>query len=83
MVSRYARPTIYYRRIDGYIQGVPYDDTPDIIDTPVERVSAMGGDLTPLRFANVDAELLGIDLDFGAALTERLRLNGVATVLSV
>ena len=75
----YVRPTIYYRRIDGYIQGVPYDDTPDIIDTPVERVSAMGGDLTPLRFANVDAELLGIDLDFGAALTERLRLNGVAT----
>lgn len=75
----YARPTIYYRRIDGYIQGVPYDDTPGVIDTPVERVSAMSGDTTPLRFANVDAELWGVDLDFGAALTQRLRLDGVAT----
>lgn len=75
----YARPTIYYRRVDGYIQGVPYDDTPDVIDTPVERVSAMSGDATPLRFSNVDAELWGVDIDFGSTLTQKLRLDGVAS----
>lgn len=75
----YARPTLYYRRVDGYIQGVPYDDTPDVIDTPVERVSSMSGDATPLRFANADAELWGVDVDFGMGLTQHLRLDGVAT----
>lgn len=77
----YARPTLYYRRVDGYIQGVPYDDTPDVIDTPLERVSGMSGDATPLRFANVDAELWGVDVDFGMALTQNLRLDGVASLV--
>ena len=77
----YARPTLYYRRIDGYIQGVPYDDTPDVIDTPVERVSGMSGDHTPLQFANVDAELWGVDVDFGTTLTPNLRLDGVASLV--
>ena len=77
----YARPTVYYRRVDGYIQGVPYDDTPDVIDTPVEHVSSMSGDATPLRFANVDAELWGVDVDFGTALIRNLRLDGVASLV--
>lgn len=77
----YARPTLYYRRVDDYIHGVPFDDTPSVIDTQVERVSAMSGDETPLRFANVDAELWGLDVDFGTALTQNLRLDGVASVV--
>ena len=75
----YVRPSVYYRRIDHYIQGVPYDDTPGVADTLVEKVAAMNGDATPLRFANVDAEIYGADMDFGAAITRTVRLDGVAT----
>ena len=77
----WARPTVYYRRVDDYIQGVPFDDTPGVADTPVEMVAAMSGDPTPLRFANVDAELFGFDMDFGVQVTDRLRLDGVASVV--
>lgn len=71
-----ARPTLFYRRIDDYIQGVAYDDTIGIIDSTVEMVSNMNGDPTPLRFANVDAKLAGFDVDFSWTLTEALDLEG-------
>jgi iron complex outermembrane receptor protein len=77
----WARPTVYYRRVDDYIQGVPFDATPGVADTRVEMVAAMSGDPTPLRFANVDAELYGFDMDFGVQLTDRLRLDGVTSVV--
>lgn len=79
--SFWARPTAYYRRIDGYIQGVPFDATPGVADTPLEMVAAMSGDPTPLRFANVDAELYGFDMDFGLQVTERLHLDGAASLV--
>jgi len=72
----YARPTVFYRRVDDYIQGVPFDATPGVIDTPVEMVSMMNGDPTPLRFANVDAELYGFDADFGYRIDANWRLDG-------
>lgn len=75
--NMYARPTIFYRRVDDYIQGVPFDDTVGVIDTPVEMVASMSGDPTPLRFANVDAELYGMDVDFGYDLPGAWRLDGV------
>jgi iron complex outermembrane receptor protein len=77
----WARPTVYYRRVDGYIQGVPFDDTPGVADTRVEMVAVMSGDPTPLRFANVDAELYGFDMDFGLQVTDRLRLDGVTSLV--
>lgn len=77
----WARPTVFYRRVDGYIQGVSFDGTPGVADTPVEMVAAMSGDPTPLRFANVDAELYGFDMDFGLQATDRLRLDGVASLV--
>jgi iron complex outermembrane receptor protein len=77
----WARPTVYFRRVDDYIQGVPFDATPGVADTRVEMVAAMSGDPTPLRFANVDAELYGFDMDFGVQLTDRLRLDGVTSVV--
>jgi len=77
----WARPTVYYRRVDDYIQGVPFDATPGVADTRVEMVAAMSGDPTPLRFANVDAELYGFDMDFGVQLTDRLRLDGAASLV--
>ncbi|MEZ5443584.1 MAG: TonB-dependent receptor [Lysobacterales bacterium] len=75
----WARPTLWYRRIDDYIQGVPFDDTPGVIDTPVEMVSSMNGDPTPLRFANVDAQIHGVDVDFGYRFSKRWQLDGVAS----
>lgn len=73
----YARPTIYYRYIEDYIQGVPFDDTVGIIDTPQEMVANMNGDATPLRWANVDAKLYGFDMDAGYDFEGPLRLDGV------
>ncbi|WP_417480873.1 TonB-dependent receptor plug domain-containing protein [Maricaulis sp.] len=77
--TAYARPTLFYRSVDDFIQGVPYDATPGVIDTPVEMVSAMNGDPTPLRFANTDARLYGLDLDFGVGLSAAWHLDGTAS----
>jgi iron complex outermembrane recepter protein len=73
----YARPTIYVRQVDDYIQGVAFDDTPGVADTTVEMVAAMSGDSTPLRWANVDARLYGFDLDAGFDFDGPLRVDGV------
>jgi len=75
----YARPTLFYRRVDDFIQGVPYDDTPGVINSPVEMVANMNGDPTPLRFGNVDAELYGADLDFGWNISGPLHLDATAS----
>ena len=76
----YLRPTAYVSWIEDYIQGVPAEpNTPGVADTPLEMVSAMNGDPTPLRFSNVDARLFGFDADFGLVLTEAWRLDGVLT----
>lgn len=76
--TAYVRPAVFYRQIENYIQGVPFDATPGVIDNPVEMVSGMNGDPTPLRFANTDAVLYGFDIDFGMQLSEHWRLDGVA-----
>ncbi|MEZ5895583.1 MAG: TonB-dependent receptor [Parvularculaceae bacterium] len=75
----YFRPTMFVRRIDNYIQGAPYDSTIGVIDTPVEMVSAMNGDPTPLVFANVDALLYGVDFDAGAKLIGNWRADLVGS----
>ncbi len=77
--TAYARPVIYYRRINDFIQGVPFDTTPGILNTPVEIVSNGSGDPTPLRFANTDARIWGADIAFGAKIAGPLRIDGVAS----
>lgn len=75
--NAYLRPTIFYRRVDNYIQGVPYDSTIGVADTPVEMVASMNGDPTPLRWDNVDARLYGFDVDGGYDFAGPLRIDGV------
>jgi len=75
----YVRPTVYIRQIDDYIQGVPFDSTPGVLNTPQEMVASMNGDPTPLRFANVDARLYGFDVDAGLALGGPWRVDAVAS----
>lgn len=77
--NAYARPVVYYRRINDFIQGVPFDATPGILNTPVEIVSNGSGDPTPLRFANTDARIWGADIAFGTKIAGPLRLDGVAS----
>jgi len=64
---------VFYKRIDDYIQGTPSSD-PVVI-----TVSTANGDPNPLQFSNVDAELIGIDADFGMQLTEHVRMDGVVS----
>ena len=77
--TAYARPALTWRRIDGFIQGVPFDATPGLVNSPVEMVSQMNGDATPLRFANTDAEIWAADIAFGVRLAGPLRIDGVAS----
>jgi iron complex outermembrane receptor protein len=75
--NSYLRPTLFLREIDDYIQGVPFDDTVGVSDSPVEMIAAMNGDPTPLRWENVDARLYGFDLDVGYDFDGPLRIDGV------
>lgn len=75
----YLRPTVYVRQVDDYIQGVPFDETVGVTDTPVEAVAAMNGDATPLRWDNVEARLMGVDLDGGYDFEGPLRLDAVVS----
>jgi len=70
-----ASPRIFYHHINDYIQGV----TADLTDTPLVMVSSnlgFGGDTTPLQYANVDAKLYGIDINWLAAITSEWQLDG-------
>ena len=73
----FVRPTLFIRQVDDYIQGVAFDATPGVADSPVEMIAAMNGDPTPLRWANVDARLYGLDLDAGYDFDGPLRVDGV------
>jgi iron complex outermembrane receptor protein len=75
------RPTVYYRRIDDFIQGTPFDATPGVINSPVEMVANMSGDPTPLMFRNTDAELYGADLDFVLRPLASLEVAGTASLV--
>ena len=73
------RPTLFYRRVDGFIQGTPFDATPGVVNTPVEMVASMSGDPTPLMFRNTDAELYGADLDVVVRPAAAIELAGTAS----
>ncbi len=75
------RPTAYYRRVDDFIQGTPFDATPGVINSPVEMVSSMSGDPTPLMFRNTDAELYGADLDFVLRPVASIEVAGTASAV--
>lgn len=73
------RPTLFYRRVEDFIQGTPFDTTPGVLNIPVEMVAAANGDATPLMFRNTSAELYGADVDFVIRPSARLELAGTAS----
>ncbi|MEO1039825.1 MAG: TonB-dependent receptor [Pseudomonadota bacterium] len=78
----YARVTGYASHIDDYIQGAPAEPvTFGVIDTPLEMISSMNGDATPLRFSNTEARLYGIDGEFGVDLPGAWRIDGVLSLV--
>lgn len=66
------RPSVFYRRIDGYIQGTP---VPATMSMQI-AIATMNGDATPLIASNVDAELYGADADLAWQIAPQLRLDG-------
>ena len=68
-------PQVYYRSVDDYILGVP---STDALANGVAMM--MSGD-EPLQFANVDAEIWGADAAWSYALTEKLLLDGIVSMV--
>lgn len=66
------RPSVFYRRIDGYIQGSP---VPNSMIMQI-AIATLNGDATPLIASNVDAEFYGADADLAWQIARQLRLDG-------
>lgn len=75
------RLTVYYNRVDNFIQGTPFDATPGVINSPVEMVANMSGDASPLKFRNTEARRYGADFDFVVRPTANLELAVTASFL--
>ncbi len=64
-------PNLFYQRIDDYIQGMPSTNM------AANMVGNMMMGITPLQFANLDAEIYGVDM------TARYNLNSQFVVTAV
>ena len=75
----YLTPRAFYRRVDDYIQGVPIAaTTPPATDFFIRAVSGnANGDPNPLQFANVDAEIYGLDAMYGFRVNDYWRVDGM------
>ena len=66
-------PQIFYRRVDGYIQGEVSTNM------TANRVSMMMSGLPALQFANVDATIWGGDIAWRVGLTDNWYVDGIAS----
>lgn len=69
------RPSVFYRRIDNYVQGTP---VPSSMTAQI-AIATMNGDSTPLIATNVEAELYGADADLTWQVLDRLKLEGTVS----
>lgn len=65
----YLAPRAFYHRVDDYIQGEA---------TSSAAAKAVGG-ANALQFSNVDAELYGVDIEWGYEFTGDWRLDGAVS----
>ena len=66
-------PQIFYKDIADYIQGIPSTNM------TANMVANMMTGAPALEFANVDAEIYGIDLAWGYYVTDRIVVDGILT----
>jgi len=66
-------PQVFYRRIDGYIQGVPSTNM------VANMVSQMMSGNPALEFSNVGAEIYGADIAWKVELADQWYLDGIAS----
>jgi len=64
-------PELFYREIDDYIQGVPSSDM------TANMFAMMMTGKKPLQFANVDAEIYGLDLAYEWEINDAWLLRGI------
>jgi len=70
----YVAPRAFYHRVNDYIQGK------EIFGTPANMVKGMmSGDSIVLQFTNVDAELYGMDVEWGYEMSGDWRLDGTVS----
>jgi iron complex outermembrane receptor protein len=66
-------PQIFYKQVDGYIQGVTSTNA------AANMVSMMMNGKPALQFSNTDAEIWGVDVAWDYHLSEHFTVDGVAT----
>lgn len=69
------RPSVFYRRIDDYVQGTP---VPAAMAAEI-AIASMSGDPTPLIATNVDASFHGADADLAWQISPALLLEGTVS----
>ncbi|OUR86373.1 TonB-dependent receptor [Cycloclasticus sp. 44_32_T64] len=70
----YVAPRAFYHRVNDYIQGK------EIFGTTANMVKGMmSGDSIVLQFTNVDAELYGMDVEWGYEMSGDWRLDGTVS----
>lgn len=71
----YAGGQVFFRKVDDFIQGTPSDNM------TANMLSVMMGQLAPLQFNNINAQLYGFDGRYGLILDDTWRLDGVISVV--
>lgn len=66
-------PQVYFKDVGDYIQGVP------ATVMPANMLASMMSGNGALQFANVDAEIYGLDLGWHYIIGDSLRLDGMAS----
>jgi len=66
-------PQVFYRTVDGYIQGVPSTNM------AANMVAQMMSGHPALEFSNVDAEIYGADIAWKVELTDQWYIDGIAS----
>ncbi len=66
-------PQVFYKQVDGYIQGVTSTNS------AANMVAMMMNGKPALQFSNADAEIWGVDVAWDYRLSERITVDGVAT----
>ena len=77
----YARPRVFYKDVDDYIQGTP--STNKMLNTVSGVVNKPFGvaNTVPLVFNNTDATFYGADIEAGYSLTDNWKIDSIISIV--